>query len=228
MLTNAKLTPEQWKDVERGREVVAADGSVNCRHRKVAIVGNGVVGAADGGRDQAPYGDSDWCVWALNEIWQPAFTRHFELHPMRVQDDRDLTVLRQLTVPTYVLEETPLVPRGVRFPLDQLRAQPWHRDYFTCTFAYQIALAINEGFEQIGLWGVGLWAGTARERTTELACVEYWMGLARGRGIVVDPDSDLARQEYLYGYDYDEEKADVEAAVARLRDVISVESASRR
>ncbi len=201
---------------ERGERVVDAEaGAVRCAHRRVAIVGTGP------DRHLAPYGDPAWCIWALNEIWQPAWTRHWEMHPMRVQSARDLATLAEIREPTYVLDlaaARPLVRNPVRYPLEAALALAGRR-YFTCTFAYQLALAALEGFEEVGMWGVQLYLGTPRERLVEAACTEFWLGFLQGCGVRIREDSGLARRERLYGYDYD---AEVAAANEDLRGIRAV------
>lgn len=198
----------RYRKADYGAKEVVADreaGDVRCGHRRVAIVGTGLR------RDAAPYRDPEWCVWALNEIRQPAFTRHWELHPARVQSAHDLRALAAIRQPCYVLEPAEWgpgqVPNPVRYPLDRLRAAGMRR-YFSCTFAYQVALAVLEGFEEVGLWGVQLHLGTPRERLLERRCVDYWLGYAEGRGVRVSEDSGLAQQPRLYGYDYEDELLD--------------------
>ena len=207
-----------------GREEVVEDperGDVRCGHRRAAIVGTGP------GREEAPYRENGWCVWALNEIRQPAFTRHWELHPRRVQSAHDLRALAAIRQPCYVLDPGEWgpgeVPNPVRYPLDRLRAAGMRR-YFACTFAYQVALAVLEGFEELGLWGVQLHLGTPRERLLERRCVDYWLGYAEGRGLRVSQDSGLAWQPRLYGYDYDDELLDSRAEV---RAFLQVEAEGR-
>lgn len=188
-------------------------GLVRCDHRKVAIIGAG------GRRVHAPWDDDTWCWWALNEIGQPRFDRHFELHPMAVQSDKDFAALRAMPAPCYVLDladaERHGVANAVAYPLARILEATGGRRYFTCTFAYQIALAVADGFAEISLWGVDLDLGTARERLVEKPCVEYWLGLAEGRGVKVTLplQSTLLDRRYLYGYDYDGEKADIERIV---------------
>lgn len=207
-------------DAPHERVVSAERGEVRCHHRRVAIVG------ASRRREQAPgFGgpDPEWCVWAINEIWQPRYDRHFELHPLSKppQDDRELKFLRECRAPCYVLALDPeVVPAGVRYPLERLRAAGLRNDYFTCTFAYQIALAIVDGFEEIGLFGLRLWEGSPRERLLEQPCVNYWIGVAEGRGVRVTDASRLTDAPFRYGYDYDPElqygKVVVESARAAI------------
>ncbi len=202
-------------------------GEVRCHHTRVAIVG------AAAGRGQAPgydRGDREWCVWAINEIWQPHYDRHFELHPVTVppQDAREMAFLAACRTPCYVLEATPLVPQGVVYPMERLHAAGLRDDYFTCTFAYQIALAIVDGFTEIGLYGLQLWRGSPRERLLELPCVTYWIGVAEGRGIKVTDASLLTSSPYLYGYHYDKELEYGNDVVSDARRAIHHEELTKR
>ena len=177
---------------------------------------------------QAPWGDRTWAFFALNEIAQPIADVHAELHPRAVQSERDLAFLRQCPVPCYVLdiaEWDGLIPHAVQYPLERVLDITHGRRYFTSTFSYEMALAIAEGFTEIGLYGVDLAHGTLRERLVEAPCIEYWVGIAEGRGIkvTVPEASTLCRQPYLYGYHYDDEVRAVnaqcdEAAMSLPRD----------
>ena len=207
--------------------VDAEAGIVECRPRryKVAIVGTGP------DRLSAPFDDSEWECWALNEIRQPAFTRHWELHPRRVQSAHDLRALAAIRQPCYVLDPAEWgpgeVPSPARYPLARVQEAGMRR-YFSCTFAYQVALAVLEGFEELGLWGVQLHLGSPRERLVERRCVDYWLGYAEGRGLRVSQDSGLAWQPHLYGYDYDGELLDSRAEVRALLQVEAEERAAQR
>lgn len=181
--------------------VDVAAGLVQCGHRKLAIIGAGAT------RWAAPWDDRSWCFLALNEIAQPHYDRHVELHPRAVQSEQDLAFLRACPAPCYVLnveEWEGLIPNPVRYPLERVLEVTRGRRYFTNTFAYETALAIADGFAEIGLWGVDLAGGTLRERLVENPCVAYWVGVAEGRGITVTvpSSSTLCRQDLLYGYDY--------------------------
>lgn len=172
---------------------------VRPKREKVAIVGAGTT------RTSAPYDDPEWEIFGLNEISQKRADRWFELHPLSVQSEAELEWLKNCTTPVYLIEtDAEKVPYGVKFPLDEILQQPWAKDYFTCTFAYQIALAIYEGFKEIGLWGLRLRQGTPREQTIEQMCVEWWLGLAQGLGIKITtcPDDGLVSHPCRYGYDY--------------------------
>jgi hypothetical protein len=63
-----------------------------------------------------------------------------------------------------------------------------------------IALAIYLKFDDIGIYGVDMAADS--EYGTQRPSCEYFIGLARGRGINVylPPETDLCKTFYLYGY----------------------------
>lgn len=178
--------------------------------KKVALV------AADPSHRAAPFNDPEWEIWSCNSMWRLCRDAHgdfradrwFELHPLSVQTEQEMADIFACPVPIYMLEDrsATIAPNGLAYPLEAVLQQFPYR-YFTCTFAYQIALALSEGFETIGLFGVELDQGTARERTVEKACVEFWIGVALGMGRqVITPDaSRLATQPHLYGYDYHRE-----------------------
>ena len=156
--------------------------------------------------------------WGLNDLYlrlSPAqlkkMTRWFELHP-----DTPLTRARRspdhwasvaaLHVPVYRFSPQASIPSGRVFPLEQAIAAG--RDYFACTMAYQIALALSEGVTRLGLYGTPL-CGTLREALVERPCVEWWLGLAEGRGVEViiahDEMMGLGRHPYRYA-DQDEDE----------------------
>ena len=181
---------------------------VTPKRKKVAIIGCGA------GRDKAPYDDKEWECWGLNEVDQKSADRWFEMHELYASSEKEVKWLKNCKKPIYMIEVYKEIPMSVKFPLVNVvklvssPSYPYHsRLYFTCTFAYQIALAIYEGFETIGLFGVNLPYGSPRERLVETPCTEYWLGVANGRGIDVQIPSDeyLLHHEYFYGYAYQKE-----------------------
>lgn len=188
---------------------------------KVAIVGGNAT------RQSAPLADPTWEVWGLNNLH--LLDRHghlradrwFELHQVCAQVASDWAFMHALPpqIPLYVPEPFPAdVPQAVPFPLDAILARFPGSDFFACTFAYQVALALWEGFTEIGLFGVDLEKGTGRERSVERASVAYWLGLARGMGVAVTlPDGcDVIHHPVRYGFQYREEIAWVKAWLAPI------------
>lgn len=168
-------------------------GAVRRTRDKVLILGGGPT------RFDAPLDDPTYEVWCCNDLAPIAVDserrfradRWFELHPQDpvVQWRRrsDFWIwLATLPIPVYQFDRKDNA-RSVEYSLaDVIRAG---RDYFGCTFCYQIGLAYLEGFRTIALYGVDLL--TAREATVERATVEWWLGFVEGRGVRVElPVSD--------------------------------------
>lgn len=184
---------------------------------RLAIVGGGPTA------DQAPLSHDSWEVWGLNHIAlydryrARRADRWFEIHETWVADD--LAWLRAVGCPVYMIEPHPEIPGSVAYPQAMVYAA-FRTSYFSCTMTYQLALAAAEGrHSEVGLYGIDLGFGTARERLVEKAGVEYWIGMLRGMGVRVTlPEgSRLAHHRYRYGIDYKEEKAEVERMVADVR-----------
>ena len=200
-------------DVEAGRVMSLTPRS------KVAIVGGGSTAY------YAPLDRDDWEIWSCNNLAQVTVhdglfraDRWFELHDLEDpavvyrRSPRFTDWLAHLPIPVYQFGRRDN-PRSVEYPL--LAAITAGRDYFGCTFAYQISLAMAEGFTTIGLYGADL--TTAREATVERATVEWWLGYAQGRGITValppayaEPIVRTGRHPYRYAYDGEAERATVE------------------
>ena len=83
-------------------------------------------------------------------------------------------------------------------------------DYFGSTTDYAIALAIDSGAEEINLWGLNVlhWSEYAKQKPS----MEFWLGVAKGAGIVVHVHGDRSELLYtqdrrVYGYDIQQELA---------------------
>lgn len=109
---------------------------------------------------------------------------------------------------TFVVtrKEHPEIDRSSCYPLaDVMKHFEMNEPYFTCTAAYMIAHAIAEGYEEIILHGM-YHIVDSLEYMHHKPCIEYWLGIAKGRGIKVEfsGDTSLCRpapwQSPLYGY----------------------------
>lgn len=182
------------------------------RRERVVIYGAGI------GNNEAPLDDPTCSVWALNIVapydseGRLRCDRWFDIHQRVAQSDADKRWIARCPVPIYVPDDLmDLSPVCVRFPFERLE-RTFGRSYWTCTFAYQIALALMEGYQEIGLYGVEVAYGTARERSVEWACVSWWMGFATAHGVKfhVPTHSLLGRHFHRYGLEYTDEKTSVE------------------
>lgn len=167
---------------------------------------------------QAPWTDRTWEVWGCNALWDLCrdergdlrADRWFDMHPRSAQSEQDMANMHACPVPLYVPDKAEYddITACLAYPYEFVAAHglvaPF-RPYFTCTFAYQIALAMALGFDEIGLYGINLTNG--REGVVERACVEYWLGKAEGVGLTVTlpPGHVLLDHPSRYGYDYQRE-----------------------
>ncbi len=181
-----------------------ADVVVVPKRRKVACVG-----FASNTLHLVPWTDPSFEVWSMNQghlHCARRTDRHFEMHmPEATADIRDpdyLTFLKNCPIPIYMIQQYDEYPSSVRYPIEEaLRLAG--RDYFMSTVAFMMALAINEGFEEIHLYGINLAIGD--EYFYEKPNAEYWIGKAEGMGIkvYVPSASSLLKQHRRYGYHVD-------------------------
>lgn len=146
-----------------------------------------ILGLAQTTRWLAPVNDTSCDVWSLGDGWifQPRFTRWFEMHPIECLTDyclpEYLEFLQTCGVPVITRAPTDLIPTATPFPFD--RAVETFGSYFESTIGYMLALAILEGYQEIALFGVDMAPGTVYEAHRN--STEYLIGWARGRGIDV-------------------------------------------
>lgn len=157
--------------------------------RKVAIVGGGPT------RRDAPFDDPAWEIWGFSsKDWKiPRVTRWFEIHAWEDLEQQlaapkrgrrtfsdYIRFMSELDAPVYVQRPLPQIPRCVEFPVDRLLAE--FGRCFTSTASYLVGLAIVEGVDVIGLWGIN---PTSRSFAYQLPSLQYLLGHARRRGIEV-------------------------------------------
>jgi hypothetical protein len=150
----------------------------------------------------APWSDPQWEKWGL--AWDPAalrMDRVFEVHlPREWKDYAPKDYIERLCMMPrlYLQEPHPQVPNGERYPLEEVEKTTG--DYFSSSIAYLMALAIHEGAEEIGLFGVAMEGHD--EYGYQRPNMEYLVGLARGLGIKVHipEQSPLCKYSGQYGY----------------------------
>lgn len=147
---------------------------------KVAIVG--LAASAD----LAPWDDPAWELWGLPwdaEHWH-AYCRTFEMHQLSMladypNTDRHIERLKECR-DLYMQDAYPEIPGAKRYPFEAVSATTGD-DHWGSSLSYALALAIHEGAEDIGLWGVD----AADEYRFQRENLLYLIGFARGRGIKV-------------------------------------------
>lgn len=196
---------------------------------KVAIFGTAQ------GWQETPFNDPSYEIWGLNDSYEllsdsqlRRISRWFELHGdtaltrsrRPTEHWQRLSALGERGVPVYTLFDLPEVVAAIRLDLVPLVAI---KDYFACTCAYQIALAICEGATTIELYGTPFLG--PREALVERPCVEWWLGFADGKGVTTKVHHDythgLGRHSYRYAADDPNERLDVLRFVKYERDLAS-------
>lgn len=159
--------------------------------------------------------DESWEVWGINELHRhhppQAFTRWFEVHDVKdfhpVAGDKNrpgdmdhLRTLSQFPIPVYMQDHYADMPSSVRFPKEAIEEGLPRGDYQTSSISWEVALAILWGAEEIAIYGVDMANDT--EYAEQRPCLEYWMGIAEGRGIkvTVPKESDLTMAWGQYGW----------------------------
>lgn len=176
------------------------------RKKKVAIIGTVPH------KLQAPFNNPEFEIWAIAHACLgdplPRVDRIFEIHKWDevVKWGSPAAWAMHPTAPVYLQEARPDVPGSIAFPFDDLvkkfqifEGRP--EASMTNSISWQIALAIDEGFEEIHIYGVNMSHHT--EYGTQKPSCEYYLGLAKGKGIkiYVPTESDLLKSYFLYGKD---------------------------
>lgn len=173
-----------------------------------------IVGSAASTKDNAPFDDPEWEIWGM--AWRsremPRVDRVFEMHAEELWADYANTELYAawLGAPTPLggSKEPPVIyvrPEVAR-KYKKTKAYPIKDavklmgcEYFASSFAYALAMAINEGAEEIALYGIDLVADD--EYAYQRPNAEYLLGIARGRGIKIHIpwQSALLKASWVYG-----------------------------
>jgi len=163
-----------------------------------------ICGFASSTRHLIPFDNDQVEIWGLNQLYRhiSRADRWFDIHRKWDEDNVEGTDhpgwLKDCGIPVYMVKRNPDLPTSIRFPIERMITSA--SDYFTSTVAYMLALAISEGFSKIHMYGIDLVVGTEYE--VQKACVEFWLGVAHGKGIdlEVPQASALLSQTHRYGY----------------------------
>jgi hypothetical protein len=143
----------------------------------------------------APFGDKSFEFWGFNDPMYDVptllFDRFFQLHATDYLasyyepwlKDR-VTWQRQDHLPIYMQEEYEAFPQSIRFPKEAIEALTPRGWYHAATMDWLTAFAILEGFKEIHWYGLGK-NGFNGEPISCRPCLEYWFGVAEGRGIKI-------------------------------------------
>jgi hypothetical protein len=165
--------------------------------KKLAIVG------LARGKELAPKIGKHWDVWRCNPgFWTGedeiesfvGTTLWFEIHTGRYLDGAHGTKYRKLVEKLFAVTKTPIyflkasewkVKAKREFPRNKIAVGLPRGDYHAGSFDWMLAFAILEGYKHIELYGVDLGPTDTGEPISARPCLEYWCGVAAGKGVLV-------------------------------------------
>ena len=175
-----------------------------------------IVGSHPKTRGDFDFTRTDCDIWVFNEAlsnetetWCPRADAVFQMHVETIwrnphnRNDKGhaewLKTQRQTVV--YMQEMYIDVPMAKKYPLDEVcDGLHFNKRYFTSSVAYALALAAHLPYEKIELYGVEMETDT--EYRYQRDGVTFWLGVALGRGKIVDAHCSLFDSP-LYGYEGD-------------------------
>ena len=182
-----------------------------------------IVGFAPSSRDMVMGLPAGWDFWGLNQLFQvfpdvSRFTRWFELHDheffpqawppgyMEWLNGQKFPIVTPRRVPGLTNNEVYPLRRmverfGVNGSLDKAAERSAPQAYFTNSIAMMIALAIDEGYGAIRVYGVDMLQETEYEiqRANCEAIIMYGRGM--GIDIWIAPQCALLRASHVYGFE---------------------------
>jgi hypothetical protein len=164
-----------------------------------------IMGSARGG-EETPYDDGE--VWVINnahcyrEVDLVIDIHHHCLCPITEKDRISIDGINERHLPLMAREVIPDIPTSMKYPLEEIKKE-FDTDYFGSGIDYMIALALYRGATEIHIYGVIMAKGS--EYAEQKASVEFWLGIAKGRGVKVRVHGKetviLKTKNYLlYGY----------------------------
>lgn len=168
-----------------------------------------------GARDQLV--DEVWGINAVGDVIQ--CDRVFHMDDVRVQEARAaarpdsniaamLRWLRTHPGPIYTSIPHPQYPGTVAFPLEEVINDLGGVAYFNSTAAYAVAYAVHIGVKSLYLFGCDFTYPNAHQAEKGRACVEYYLGIGKARGMTIGlpsgtslMDGCATSDERVYGYD---------------------------
>ena len=128
------------------------------------------------------------------------FDRLFDLHDKTLidsyRDEYQQNIywerLRELDAPLYMKER--YIENAIKYPFNEVSSLTG--EYFACSVSYMIGLAMLEGTDKIGVFGVS----GEEDYGHQKASIEYMIGFARGLGIEVEIQENTLLKPIRYGY----------------------------
>ncbi|MEO5368203.1 MAG: hypothetical protein H7831_17990, partial [Magnetococcus sp. WYHC-3] len=188
--------------------------------RKIGIVGNDIT------QSDLIERSKGFDLWSCNNLFagfpDVTFDRWFELHDFKRREKQiarrasdyypissEITVreymdqINALNIPVFMQRKWRAIKKSQVFPFDAIMAK-WGK-YFGCSFTWMMAMALDEGVDEIGIFGLNF---GMQEYYYQRPSLEYMIGYARGTGVKVTIDEascQLLKEPYVYAIneDYD-------------------------
>jgi len=166
--------------------------------KRIAILGGGP------SQYKCPDALEDGEIWGINSLGvsyetikiDRMFLLHDVLTEVLIQDHSIIGKLNAMDVPVYTAGPAPIFDNNIPFPINDV-VKEFGVGFFLNTMAYMIALAIMQKPKEIYLYGVDMRPDSGYEwHKQEKGCLEFWVGVAIGRGILVylQPESFLLKR----------------------------------
>lgn len=165
---------------------------------KVIIIGKG------SGWENAPAKGETWGVnnLCLRRDVKLVFNMHdLDKHRNHPLFNKTIDHVNEHSIPIVTQKKYSRIPTSISFPLDKMP-----KKYFGNGIDYMVAYALYKKATHIDMYGVVMETDT--EYTLHRPSLEYWIGHAEGKGIIVTihkPTQVCCNPKGLYGYDWDEE-----------------------
>lgn len=169
------------------------------KHRKIAILGTAP------SFEDAPFLDDDWEIWVANRpgLSQKRWDRLFEIHKnwdyeRPAARDRYLDELKEIKPPQQVISVVPLGGSANLVIDREALFEKYGKIWFSSTFGYMMAHALEQKPTDIGFWGVDL--ESHEEYVVQFSGLRHFIDIAKERGIKVHvpPRSPLLREPHAY------------------------------
>lgn len=183
-----------------------------------------IVGGHPKTRKNAPWGDTSFDIWVLNEAagkegtsvkrWDACFQMHEPAIYQNKENTTDKNHWNWLRLfhskKIYMQKKDSLVPDSVEYPLQEAKdllanviqgeKNMARLEYFTSSVAFAIALGIVKKYTEIHLYGFEM--SSNEEYKAQREGFTFWIGFAAGRGIKIEIHcADKLFQGKLYGYE---------------------------
>jgi hypothetical protein len=178
-----------------------------------------IVGAEPRTRDNAPYDNPDYDIWAIsnwaNAPWMKRCTAVIEIHKPSLYMNHPLDpgyweFLQATDTPVYMQTADDRISNAVVYPLEDvldvladlgnLKINGRDPQTLNSSIVYAIGLAILQGYEVINIYGVEM--ANSSEYRSQQPMFTFWVGFAAGRGIDLNINcTEGLFIQPLYGYE---------------------------